>query len=175
MAALELLQTRPELVTRLQANAATLRRELERQGLAIESRTHILPLIVGQASSAVRAAEMALEEGVYAQAIRPPTVPAMSSRLRLAVMASHRTEELRRAAGVLVHAAREALAGVDELDDPALVYEVHDAQPEPYLARPHIEAEERLASGDDLFDFEHGERAPVAGVFDFEADGRLAA
>ena len=42
--------------------------------------------------------ERALEGGVFAQAIRPPTVPTGSSRLRLTVMASHRGEELRWAA-----------------------------------------------------------------------------
>ena len=163
MAALDLLQARPELVTRLQANAATLRRELEREGLRIESRTHILPLVVGQPDAAVQAAEMALEEGVYAQAIRPPTVPPMTSRLRLAVMASHRTEELRLAARVLARAAREATPVVDELDAP---------EPEYELDHPHWYDE---APGAEEVYLEE----PAAGfdgrVFDFEADQRLAA
>ena len=60
-----------------------------------------MPLIVGDAAEAVRASERALEKGVFAQAIRPPTVPAGSSRLRLAVMASHTKSELREAAQVL--------------------------------------------------------------------------
>ena len=46
----------------------------------------------------MRASERALEKGVFAQAIRPPTVPAGSSRLRLTVMASHTRSELRDAA-----------------------------------------------------------------------------
>jgi 8-amino-7-oxononanoate synthase len=175
MAALELLESRPELVTRLQANAATLRRELEREGLPIESRTHILPLVVGQAGAAVQAAEMALEGGVYAQAIRPPTVPPMSSRLRLAVMASHRTEELRRAARVLARAAREARSVLEELDGPDLEYEVDYAASETYFDERELQANERLLTGSDLFDFEHDGRLPGAGVFDFEADQRLAA
>ena len=40
-------------------------------------------MIVGDADEAVRASERALEKGIFAQAIRPPTVPAGSSRLRL--------------------------------------------------------------------------------------------
>jgi glycine C-acetyltransferase/8-amino-7-oxononanoate synthase len=56
---------------------------------------------VGDADEAVRASERALEKGIFAQAIRPPTVPAGSSRLRLAVMASHTRSELRDAAHVL--------------------------------------------------------------------------
>ena len=51
--------------------------------------------------------ERSLDGGVFAQAIRPPTVPAGSSRLRLAVMATHRADELRAAARVIGRAARE--------------------------------------------------------------------
>ena len=56
----------------------------------------------------MRICEAALAQGVFAQAIRPPTVPPMTSRLRLAVMASHREEELRAAARMLGRAARAA-------------------------------------------------------------------
>ena len=51
--------------------------------------------------------ERALERGVFAQAIRPPTVPHGTSRLRLTAMATHRADELRRAARVIGDAARE--------------------------------------------------------------------
>jgi 8-amino-7-oxononanoate synthase len=109
LAALELLETRPRLVDRLHANAKALREELERQGFDLGgSETHILPLVVGRAELAVRICETALERGVFAQAIRPPTVPRTTSRLRLAAMASHRPEELRAAARVLAQAARDA-------------------------------------------------------------------
>ena len=53
----------------------------------------------------MRICEAALEHGVFAQAIRPPTVPEGTSRLRLAVMASHTRAELRDAARVLAQAA----------------------------------------------------------------------
>ena len=64
-----------------------------------------MPLIVGDAGLAMRICEAALEQGVFAQAIRPPTVPEGTSRLRLAVMASHTQAELREAARVLAQAA----------------------------------------------------------------------
>jgi 7-keto-8-aminopelargonate synthetase-like enzyme len=51
--------------------------------------------------------ERALERGVFAQGIRPPTVPEGSSRLRFTVMATHREAELRDAAGLVGAAARE--------------------------------------------------------------------
>ena len=51
--------------------------------------------------------ERALEGRVFAQAIRPPTVPDGTSRLRLAVMANHRADELQAAAHVVGEAAQE--------------------------------------------------------------------
>ncbi len=109
LAALELLQERPRRVDKLAANAGALRAELEREGFDLRgSRTQIVPLVVGEPELAVRICEAALARGVFAQAIRPPTVPPMTSRLRLAVMASHREEELRAAARMLGQAARAA-------------------------------------------------------------------
>ncbi len=76
-----------------------------RHGLSAgNSETQIVPLVIGDADEAVRASERALEMGVFAQAIRPPTVPADTSRLRLAVMASHTKTELREAAATLAAA-----------------------------------------------------------------------
>jgi 8-amino-7-oxononanoate synthase len=108
LAALELLQERPHRVERLRANARVLRRALAAEGFAVaENEMHIVPLIVGDERAAMRLCERAIERGVFAQAIRPPTVPAGTSRLRLATMASHTASDLRMAAGVLGEAARE--------------------------------------------------------------------
>ncbi|MEO8091262.1 MAG: 8-amino-7-oxononanoate synthase [bacterium] len=108
IAALAILRSRPGLVEQLRRNAAGVRAALGAHGLDLgESRTHIVPVVVGDARRAMALCERSLENGVFAQAIRPPTVPAGTSRLRLAVMASHGAEELRRAAGVIGHAARD--------------------------------------------------------------------
>jgi 8-amino-7-oxononanoate synthase len=102
MAALELLREQPRRVEKLQRNAGVLREALAAEGLPVPpSSTQIVPLILGDAGDAVRASERALERGVFAQAIRPPTVPAGTSRLRLALMASHTKSELREAGRVL--------------------------------------------------------------------------
>jgi glycine C-acetyltransferase/8-amino-7-oxononanoate synthase len=108
LAALEVLIEQPELPTRLQANASTLRSELIREGFEVSgSTTQIVPLIIGDADVAMGVCEAAIEQGVFAQAIRPPTVAPGTSRLRLAVMATHAPQELREAARTLGRAAAD--------------------------------------------------------------------
>jgi glycine C-acetyltransferase/8-amino-7-oxononanoate synthase len=119
LAALELLLGQPRRVDRLQAAAAHLRDQLTLAGVpAPVSQTQIIPLVVGDAAAAVRVCEGALARGVFAQAIRPPTVPAGTSRLRLAVMASHTHAELTRAAQAIAAAARDAGAEFERPADP---------------------------------------------------------
>jgi 8-amino-7-oxononanoate synthase len=109
-AALDLLAEEPRRVDRLQRNASILRDALAGNGMQTgASTTQILPLIVGEADDAMRVCERALEKGVFSQAIRPPTVPEGSSRLRLAVMASHTRAELQEAAATLAAAARSVV------------------------------------------------------------------
>ncbi len=101
-AALELLAAQPQLVERLGANAAALREGLRAEGLEpIGSETQIVPLVVGEADDAMALCERLLAEGVFAQAIRPPTVPAGTCRLRLTAMATHRVADLRHAARLI--------------------------------------------------------------------------
>jgi glycine C-acetyltransferase/8-amino-7-oxononanoate synthase len=102
MAALELLREQPRRVEKLQRNARELREALRENGVHVpEGETQIVPIVVGEPEAAVAASDRALEQGVFAQAIRPPTVPPGGSRLRLAVMASHTRTELREAARII--------------------------------------------------------------------------
>ena len=106
LAALDLLQERPHRVERLHAAARALREALAREGFPVApGEMPIVPLVVGEEHDTMRLCEAALERGVFAQGIRPPTVPAGTSRLRLAAMASHTHAELREAAQVLGEAA----------------------------------------------------------------------
>jgi 8-amino-7-oxononanoate synthase len=108
LAALELLIEQPLRPEKLQSTAELLRRQLVAAGMPPRSgRTQIVPLIVGDAEATVRLSEAALARGVFAQGIRPPTVPVGSSRLRLTVMASHTATELAGAVAALGDAARE--------------------------------------------------------------------
>jgi glycine C-acetyltransferase/8-amino-7-oxononanoate synthase len=108
LAALDLLESHPQRVERLAANAATLRSALAAQGLTVgASQTQIVPVAVGDAGRTMELCERVLERGVFAQGIRPPTVPEGTSRLRFTVMATHRAGELERAAKLVGSAARE--------------------------------------------------------------------
>jgi 8-amino-7-oxononanoate synthase len=135
MAALELLIEQPRRVEKLQANADVLRDELEDLGFDTgDSCTQVVPLVVGDATEAMAACERALANGVFAQAIRPPTVPEGTSRLRLAVMASHTKSELRSAARVLA----------DAVGEPAPAIPAPAAAPAPILFDG--QADERVAA-----------------------------
>lgn len=107
LAALEVLEAEPELVERLQSNAETLRGALAGHGLDVgSSTTQVVPLTVGKADTAMELCERALLRGVFAQGIRPPTVPEGCSRLRFTVMATHRRDELVQAAAKIAAAAQ---------------------------------------------------------------------
>ncbi len=93
--ALELVRERPELRSELLEKAAWLRQSLRELGFQVnQAPTPIIPLLLGDASLAVRFSERLLEEGIYVPAIRPPTVPSGTSRLRFSLMATHTFAEL---------------------------------------------------------------------------------
>ncbi|MGH2590730.1 MAG: aminotransferase class I/II-fold pyridoxal phosphate-dependent enzyme, partial [Actinomycetota bacterium] len=123
LAALELLESSSDLVDRLRRNADVMRSELRHRGLDRPgSSTQILPIVVGEADTAMALCERALERGVFFQVIRPPTLPEGTSRLRLTVMATHEAADLRRAAQVLADVAAElglGASGAQALDEAA--------------------------------------------------------
>ena len=152
LAALDLLEEQPRRVERLRANADSLRDELAREGFEVAgSATQIVPLMVGDPDLAMRLCQAAIEEGVFAQAIRPPTVPDGTSRLRLAVMASHSRSELRQAAAMLARAALGV--GFDPVRSLPLAI-VNDALP--------AAGDDRKPRPGEPFDFEKDDAVPRA-------------
>jgi 8-amino-7-oxononanoate synthase len=82
---------------RLLASAEIVRRELgSASGVG-----PIVPLILGDAARTVELSRRLLELGLFVQAIRPPTVPRETSRLRLTVQADHAPESLTKAASTI--------------------------------------------------------------------------
>jgi 8-amino-7-oxononanoate synthase len=168
LAALALLRERPHRVQRLRANARRLRRALAEQGFPVpDGDMQIVPLIVGDERAAMCLCQEALERGVFAQAIRPPSVPGGSSRLRLTAMASHTASELEMAAGVLGQAARAIGLEPESLTpppaerlEPAEALELGGSG-EPEYAQMRSLAGEPQTRGRELasavYDFEHDE------------------
>lgn len=73
-----------------------------------DSVTAIQPLIVGGSAEALAASAALESQGLWVPAIRPPTVPAGSARLRITLSASHGAADVDRLIGALALAARAA-------------------------------------------------------------------
>ena len=96
-ASLELVPTLDAARAHLDSSAVRLRAALAGMGVDTgESRTQIVPAIVGKEASALALAEALREAGCLAVAIRPPTVPVGTSRLRLALSAAHTDDDIDR-------------------------------------------------------------------------------
>jgi 8-amino-7-oxononanoate synthase len=99
LAAIELIVTEPSRREGLLAASADLRNRLREIGLNIpdcdrRDLTPIIPIIIGDAGRSSKIATQLLENGILLPAIRPPTVPPGSSRLRISLCASHTSEQI---------------------------------------------------------------------------------
>lgn len=107
-AAVEIMRAEPERKQRLWNNASYLRERLEAAGFSFGcTQSPILPLKVGDAQAASDMAKGLFERGVYAIAIRPPTVPAGTARIRLTPIADHTRADLDEAIDAIVECGRE--------------------------------------------------------------------
>jgi 8-amino-7-oxononanoate synthase len=100
-AALRLVAEGEDLRERLQASIARFRQGAAQLGLPCDRSTGgddspIQPLLLGSSVSAVRAAQALLERGLLVTAIRPPTVPEGTARLRVTLSAAHTGEQVDR-------------------------------------------------------------------------------
>jgi len=102
LAALEVIKQSPDLGSELLRRARLLRDLLAEEGFALgESESQIIPVMVGENERAQEFSEALKEEGLLAVAVRPPTVPEGTARLRLSVTLAHQEEDLEKAAGIL--------------------------------------------------------------------------
>lgn len=93
------------LTARLSRNVEVFRAGVARETLP-GSVGPIVPVLLGSPERALAASARLLERGVFAQAIRPPTVPMGTSRLRITVQAGHEPADLERAAAEVTAALR---------------------------------------------------------------------
>jgi len=95
LAAIDVLESEPELIDRLWENTRFFKAGLERLGFDTgQSETPITPVIVGRGALAMQLSDRLFEEGVFAMGIGFPTVPDDRSRVRTIVTAEHSREEL---------------------------------------------------------------------------------
>ncbi len=110
MAALELVDQEPWRRERLWQNRTRLANGLTALGvLPAGAETPILPVIAGSSERALTAAHWLLREGILAPAIRPPSVPEGSARIRTTVMATHSDRDIDRSLSVFHHLKEEGI------------------------------------------------------------------
>ena len=106
--ALRVLQEEPNRGQVLLRRSARFRNRLQEAGLdTLASDSQILPVLIGDNARAVRISRTLRDRGIVAVAIRPPTVPIGTARLRLSVTSAHTDEDLEWAAEVIIKTIRE--------------------------------------------------------------------
>jgi len=97
IAALDVIEREPDYAARPVQKAKAFTRAV---GLP-DAASPIVPILIGGEEDALAASDMLAREGFLAAAIRPPTVPAGTARLRLTFTAQHPDEEIARLAGLV--------------------------------------------------------------------------
>lgn len=95
LAALDILEKEPERVTKLIDNANYMRKGLKKKGFnVIDSRTAIVPVLVGEDNIALQMWRMLYDNGVFVNVFVPPGVPEGRQMMRTSYMATHKKEHL---------------------------------------------------------------------------------
>ena len=93
---------------KLATNVSFFRSALRSAGLdTMGSETQIVPVFVGEPERVMDFSQFLLEEGLFVQGIRPPTVPAGSCRLRCTIMATHDRRDLEQAIDAITRGAKK--------------------------------------------------------------------
>lgn len=94
LAALTLIQEDASLIDRLWNNIHYVKSQLSNFVNTLSVESPIIPLIIGSAEDAVNVSMILYENGILIPAIRPPTVPPSTSRLRISLMANHTEDDI---------------------------------------------------------------------------------
>ena len=105
---MDVLESSPRLGAILQANADYFRSLLHAANLdTLQSQSQIIPIIIGDNEKAVAISRKLRDHGIIAAAIRPPTVPSSTARLRLSVTLAHHVDDLERAARIIIETKKQ--------------------------------------------------------------------
>jgi glycine C-acetyltransferase len=108
LAVLDLLASAGELRARLAELTALFRRRMRELGFEVLAGEHpIVPVMVRDATAALRMAERLLDKGIYVIAFSYPVVPRGTERIRVQLSAAHRAEEVERAAAAFAQVRAE--------------------------------------------------------------------
>lgn len=89
----DFMATQREKLAQLTSEAHKL---LQERGIETVSRSHIIPIVIGSNEETIKVSEKLRAEGFYIPAIRPPTVPEGTSRLRISLTADNLVEDFER-------------------------------------------------------------------------------
>ncbi len=95
-AGIHLLKSSKEAMEKLWKN-----KKLFEEITGLKSDSPIVPVIIGDEQKALDLSQKLLEEGFYVKAIRPPTVPLHTSRLRITITATHSEEQIKHLGNIL--------------------------------------------------------------------------
>ncbi len=108
IAALDIVDREPERREKLRENRERFVKGLLSLGIALAaSETPIVPVMIGNPEKTLLVGEKLLEYGIYAAAIRPPTVPEGTARIRTTITAIHTAEDIDNALDVFDRLKRE--------------------------------------------------------------------
>jgi 8-amino-7-oxononanoate synthase len=106
--ALGIVRTEPQRRETLLANSAWFRAELRKAGFDVaENEAPIISIVIGAPDLAVTFSNRLMERNIFVSAIRPPTVPEGTSRLRISIMATHTREDLEQALNCIASIGHE--------------------------------------------------------------------
>jgi glycine C-acetyltransferase/8-amino-7-oxononanoate synthase len=102
LASLYLVESEPQLRIELHAKVAFFKKQLRKKGFKNDpGPSQIVPVMVGDSTKAIAIAEELRENHIYVKAVRPPTVPEGSARLRFSITRYHQENDLKRCAQLL--------------------------------------------------------------------------
>ena len=108
LAALDIVRTQPQRREALLAHSLWLRQSLRKARFDVADHpTPIVSVVLGSPDLAVTFSEALMKQNIFVSAIRPPTVPPGTSRLRINLMATHDREDLKRALSCITDIGRE--------------------------------------------------------------------
>ncbi len=108
LGALDEIEAHPEWGPELLERAELFRKRLKEAGLDIgASESQIIPIMVGDNHKVLALSERLRKNGIAAIAIRPPTVPEGTARLRLSITLANSCEDLERAAEIITRSTKE--------------------------------------------------------------------